>query len=406
MNTPVVWGPLSGLRVVVTRPRDQAAALIAGLETAGAEAIPVPVIEIVDPPDGGVALKAGLRALRAEDWVVVTSPNGAVRVAAALAETPLADGVRLAVVGPGTKARAEALGLTVDLVPEDAIAEGLLAAFPPRPDDGGRVLLARAEVAREMLPHQLRMAGWNVDEVVAYRTVKVTIDDEQRLACANADAVVFTSGSTAEGLVGAVGADGVPPVVASIGPATSAVAADLGLTVDVEAERHTIPGVVAALTDHLADVAIIHAEPADSADAQWCLEQYYADIDRRFATGLDREAVLSSDPAEVSPPHGLFLVVRLDGRPVGCGCLKGTGDGVADIKRMWLSPDVRGRGLGRTLLDRLVAEGRRLGLRQVRLETNETLTEAIALYRAAGFVEVDPFNDEPHAHYWFVFDLD
>ena len=87
------------------------------------------------------------------------------------------DGVQVAVVGPGTKARAEHLGLPVDLVPEDAIAEGLLAAFPPRPINGGRVLLARAEVAREMLPVQLQMAGWQVDEIVTYRTVKVDVDE-------------------------------------------------------------------------------------------------------------------------------------------------------------------------------------------------------------------------------------
>ena len=244
-------GPLAEMRVVVTRPRDQAAALVSALEAVGATAVPVPVIGIVDPPDGGVALKAGLRALRPDDWVVVTSPNGAVRVAAAVDEVPLADGVRVAVVGPGTKARAEALGLRVDLVPDDAIAEGLLAAFPPRPVDGGRVLLARAEVAREMLPIQLRMSGWQVDEVVAYRTETLTVDDAGRAAASSADAVVFTSGSTVEGLLQAVGVDGLPPVVASIGPATSAVAARLGVEVTVEAATHTIPGVVAALADHV-----------------------------------------------------------------------------------------------------------------------------------------------------------
>ena len=153
--------------------------------------MPVPVIEIVDPVDGGVALKAGLGSLRPDDWVVITSPNGAARVAAAVAEVTLADGVNIAVVGPGTKVQAESLGLRVDLVPDDAIAEGLVAAFPPRPVDGGRVLLARAEVAREMLPHQLRMAGWQVDEVVAYRTRTVAIDDAARRMVAGADAVVL-----------------------------------------------------------------------------------------------------------------------------------------------------------------------------------------------------------------------
>ncbi len=245
-------GPLAGVRVVVTRPRAQAASLVAALEARGALAIPVPVIAIDDPPDGGLALRAGLRALRADDWVVITSPNGADRVAVAVSEVPLTDGVQIAVVGPGTKARAEQLGLPVDLVPEDAIAEGLLAAFPPRPINGGRVLLARAEVAREMLPVQLQMAGWQVDEIVTYRTVKVDVDEASCVAVASADAVLFTSGSTVEGLVDAVGVNGLPSIVGSIGPATSAVADALGVPVTVEADEHTIPGLVEALANHLA----------------------------------------------------------------------------------------------------------------------------------------------------------
>lgn len=251
MNGRTNRGALVGRRIIVTRARAQAGSLIDELEATGAEAVPVPVIEIVDPVDGGVALKAGLGSLRPDDWVVITSPNGAARVAAAVAEVTLADGVNIAVVGPGTKVQAESLGLRVDLVPDDAIAEGLVAAFPPRPVDGGRVLLARAEVAREMLPHQLRMAGWQVDEVVAYRTRTVAIDDAARRMVAGADAVVFTSGSTVEGLVDGVGTEGLPPVVASIGPATTAVAARRGVCVDVEAADHTIPGVVAALVGYL-----------------------------------------------------------------------------------------------------------------------------------------------------------
>ena len=156
---PVVAGPLGGLRIVVTRPRDQAASLVDALEAQGAEAVLVPVIEITEPLDGGVGLRTALRVLRDGDWVAVTSPNGAATVADALGERPLADGVRVAVVGPGTRDRAESLGLPVDLVPADAIAEGLAAAFPAPPIAGGRVVLARAEVARETLPIHLRMMG-------------------------------------------------------------------------------------------------------------------------------------------------------------------------------------------------------------------------------------------------------
>ncbi len=403
---PVVAGPLGGLRIVVTRPRDQAASLVEALEAQGAEAVSVPVIKITEPLDGGVGLRTALRVLRDGDWVAVTSPNGAATVAEALGERPLADGVRVAVVGPGTRDRAESLGLPVDLVPADAIAEGLAAAFPAPPIAGGRVVLARAEVARETLPIHLRMMGWNVDEVVAYRTVSADIDDSGRLACAAADAVVFTSGSTVDSLVNAVGVDGLPKIVASIGPATSAVAAERGVDVDVEADPHTIPGLVDALVTHVADRPVLHREPAGSADAQWCLEQYYAELDTRFVHGLDRGTVQSTDVDEISPPNGLFVVVRLDGHPVGCGALKRSDPAVIDIKRMWLRSDVRGRGLGRALLGHLMDEARALGVDRVRLDTNETLVEAIALYESSGFVAVERFNDDPHATHFFERALD
>ncbi|MEM9463953.1 MAG: uroporphyrinogen-III synthase [Actinomycetota bacterium] len=243
--------PLSGLRVAVTRPREQASDLVASLEAVGAEAVSVPVIEIVDPADGGVALASALGSLRPAEWLVVTSPNGAARVGAALADRPLLDGVRIAAVGPATRARLDAAGLSVDLVPDDAIAEGLVAAFPEPPAGGGRVVLARAEVARETLPEQLRALGWEVDEAAAYRTVASGIDAAERAAAADADAVVFTSGSTVDALVRELGAEGLPPLVVSIGPATTAVATDLGVSVTVEARAHTIPGVVDALVRHV-----------------------------------------------------------------------------------------------------------------------------------------------------------
>ncbi len=246
-------GPLDGVRVVVTRPHDQAASLIEALETLSAETVSVPTIRIEDPPDGGLALRAGLRSLGPDDWVVITSPNGATRVGAIVAEIPLALGVKVAAIGPATKARAEAEGLTVDLMPDEAIAEGLAARFPARPSTGGRVLLARAEVARETLPLQLAFMGWNVDDVVAYRTVHVDVNDDDKTACRSADAVAFTSGSTVQSLVAAVGVEGLPPTVFAIGPATAEVATALGVAVDVVAADHSIPGLVDAIRAHYAD---------------------------------------------------------------------------------------------------------------------------------------------------------
>ena len=242
-------GPLAGLRIVICRPREQAKPLADGLAAAGAEVVSAPVIAIVDPADGGAALQAAIARLGPGDWLVVTSPNGAERAAAV---GPLPDGVNVAAIGPGTAARAAAVGLTVRLVPDRSIAEGLVQAFPaPDSDGGGRLaVLARAAVARSVLPDSLRAAGWEVLDVAAYRNVGVRLNDDQRRAVAASDGVVFTSSSTVKRLVAEVGADAVPPLVASIGPATSATAAEHGLGVTVEAAVHTIDGVVAALVSH------------------------------------------------------------------------------------------------------------------------------------------------------------
>lgn len=397
---------LDGVRVVVTRAREQSASLIDALEQEAAEAVPIPVIDIVDPPDGGAALTDHVAALADGDWLVVTSPNGASKVGAVVASHPLAAGVSVAAIGPGTRARAEAVGLVVDLTPEASIAEGLLDALPAATRPGAVMLLARAESAREVLPEGLAERGWVVHDVAAYRTVGLEVDAVEAERCRQADVVAFTSASTVRHLVAAVGAEKLPPLIACIGPATSAEAERLGLEAHIVASVHTIPGLVAALVDGLRDEVRLRAEDAGAPSSQWMLEQYYAEIDQRFVEGLDRATVQTTDVHEISPPNGVFIAARLGVEPVGCGVVKVTEPGVADIKRMWVSDRVRGRGVGRRLLRRLVAEGRALGLRQVRLETNEVLTEAIALYRSEGFVEVDAFNAEPHAHHWFVLDLD
>ena len=230
------------------RPREQAKPLADSLAAAGAEVVSAPVIAITDPADGGTALRAALARLQRGDWLVVTSPNGAARAATA---GPLPDDVNVAAIGPGTADRAIAAGLTVRMVPDRSVAEGLLQAFgSPAPDRGRLVVLARAAVARSVLPDGLRAAGWEVLDVAAYRNVAAPLSDEQRQAVAASDGVVFTSSSAVKRLVAEVGAGAVPPLVASIGPATSATAAEHSLEITVEATEHTIDGVVAALVRH------------------------------------------------------------------------------------------------------------------------------------------------------------
>ncbi len=137
-------------------------------------------------------------------------------------------------------------------------------------------------------------------------------------------------------------------------------------------------------------------------DAQLCMSSYYADLATRFDGGFDPTVTRPAEDDAIT-----LLVARLHEEPVGCGALKVIpSEHCADVKRMWVSPTVRGLGLGRRLLTELETHARGLGVRTLRLETNHTLVEAIGLYRAAGFVEVEAFNDEPYAHHWFAKTLD
>ena len=149
-----------------------------------------------------------------------------------------------------------------------------------------------------------------------------------------------------------------------------------------------------------ADVEV-RVEPPNGPDARWCLDQYLRELAARFDGGFDPARSNPARDEEMAPPHGFFAVARLDGRPVGCGGLK-LGDGITgEIKRMWTSPSVRGRGVARAILRALEASARESGLTALRLETNRSLKEAQSLYRTEGYREVAPFNDEPYAHHWF-----
>jgi DNA-binding MarR family transcriptional regulator/GNAT superfamily N-acetyltransferase len=135
-------------------------------------------------------------------------------------------------------------------------------------------------------------------------------------------------------------------------------------------------------------------------DAKFCLQTYYSELAVRFREGYD-PAVSPIADAEMTPPAGLLLVASLHGEPVGCGALIFYPDDVGLVKRMWVAPAVRGLGLGRRLLAELEDRGRSHGVRLMRLETKDELAEAVQMYRASGYREVVPFNDEPYADHWF-----
>jgi DNA-binding MarR family transcriptional regulator/GNAT superfamily N-acetyltransferase len=154
----------------------------------------------------------------------------------------------------------------------------------------------------------------------------------------------------------------------------------------------------------LLTAAEIDIRPVDAAkpDAQRCVNAYFAELNRRSAVPYDPSKGVSAAPHELNPPAGLFLVAYRHGEAIGCGGVKHRAGGPSEIKRMWVAESARGLGIARRLLSELEAEAVRSGATTVRLETNATLTEAISMYRASGYVEVEPFNDEPIAHHWFA----
>lgn len=152
-------------------------------------------------------------------------------------------------------------------------------------------------------------------------------------------------------------------------------------------------------------VTIMITDPRDP-HARECLRSYFAELHKRFEHGFDPSRSNSATDEEMTLPQGLLLVATLHGRAVGCGALKlDHGARIAEIKRMWTSPDFRGLGLGRRLLESLTSEAETRGMEVMRLETNSALFEARKLYESAGFVEVAAFNAEPYAHHWFERDL-
>jgi DNA-binding MarR family transcriptional regulator/GNAT superfamily N-acetyltransferase len=148
-------------------------------------------------------------------------------------------------------------------------------------------------------------------------------------------------------------------------------------------------------------VVSVSVESPTSRDALHCISEYYRELSRRFPKGFDPSKSLSPSAKEFRPPNGLFIVLRVDREPVGCGAFKRLSSETAYLKRMWISPECRGMGLGRRLLRELEDRARCAGFGVACLETNKALGEAQALYRAAGYRVVKPFNDEPYADVWF-----
>jgi DNA-binding MarR family transcriptional regulator/GNAT superfamily N-acetyltransferase len=169
-----------------------------------------------------------------------------------------------------------------------------------------------------------------------------------------------------------------------------------------EGQRERLVAAMAEV-ERLLAATLVEIKAVDPAgpDAQFCLREYFAELDRRFDSGFDPTADTSAELDELRPPAGVFLVATLRAEPIACGGLKFHDDEPSDLKRGWVAPSARGMGLGRRLLVELESRAADAGARTVRLETNKNLGEAISLYRSAGYREVAPFNDLPWAHHWF-----
>ncbi len=150
--------------------------------------------------------------------------------------------------------------------------------------------------------------------------------------------------------------------------------------------------------------AAVSFEVADprSPRARDALRRYFAELAARFPGGFDADQAGADDDVGLGPPEGTFLVISADGTTVGCGGLKRVEGATGEIKRMWIDPDWRGLGLGARLLAELEAVARRLGRVRLVLDTNETLTEAIAMYLQAGYDAIERYNDNPYAQRWFA----
>lgn len=245
--------PLFGKRIVITRDHAQAAALAAPLSELGAEAILLPAIEI-RPPEDTEPLDHAIARLRTYDWLIFTSVNGVryfvERLDASVRDMRALSNLKICAIGPATKAAVEALHLKVDLMPEEYVAESLVAAFTEEHLNGRRILLPRAAVARDVVPKELSRRGASVDVVEAYRTVAPAglAEHAAEILARKPHWITFGSSSAVKNLMEAAGPTALNGVrIASIGPVTSRTLTENGLRADAEANPYTMEGLVAAI---------------------------------------------------------------------------------------------------------------------------------------------------------------
>lgn len=228
--------------VVITRSVDQNESLRLLLEAQGAVVVEMPLIAISEPDDEGRERDAVLQNLHDFDWIVVTSPNGADRVAPFLNAAIAAGDVavpKMAVVGAATE---RSLGAGAHLVADPARAEVLIEMFP---EGKGAVLVVQGNLADDLVPEGIAAKGWHVSKVIAYRTVHLKPDVDKRTAAVNADVLLLASASAASAWFDTFGTQ-TPEVVVAIGPSTAKTARALGMHISAVAQDHSLSGLIAA----------------------------------------------------------------------------------------------------------------------------------------------------------------
>lgn len=246
-------GPLTGTSVVVTRARAQAASLSDRFRALGANVHELPLLKIeatIDRPE----VREAITAIHSYALIVLTSPNGVEQLFAAMAEQgrdarALAQAT-VAAIGPSTASALREHGVIADLVPERAVAEGLVEALEALDVFKRPVLVAGAAGMRSVVPDHLASRGAQVDQVNLYETVPEPVSESELEQARGADYVTLASGSAARNLARALGGRGTDSItgkVISIGPITSEVAREIGFDVHAEADPHTLDGLVAAV---------------------------------------------------------------------------------------------------------------------------------------------------------------
>ncbi|MCL4449400.1 MAG: uroporphyrinogen-III synthase [Actinobacteria bacterium] len=244
--------PLAGWTVAVTRSRKQAHDFSDKLSKAGASVVDVPLIEIVDPLDNGVALSKSAAEVGSYEWVLFTSVNTVERFMPLLKDVRDLDGPAIAVVGPSTAKALERWNIKADLMPKEALSSALLDIFPlPNSSTvSNKILLPQARDADDLLSKGLKQKGWDVNVVEAYITLPVKPSDACLAQLASAQVITFASSSAVDAFAKSVGRENLPPLVACIGPITERTAKDYDFRVHIVAQEHTVDGLVEAIVQY------------------------------------------------------------------------------------------------------------------------------------------------------------